>query len=153
MFEKWWKEHVLNSNLGNPEDDVESKDIKSWAREAWCEAAYRVGNPKCACCKRPLHTIYGKDKLMTKLVVVSRVTKISYTANDWQLFGMAGRAGVARKLNTAVKKAVQDNPTIRANFESQIRKSQMKYDSYGAADSEGNELVWHIANKVYGECE
>ena len=64
MFEKWWEEHGLNSNLDNPEDGVESKVIKSWAREAWCEAAYRVGNPKRACCKRPIEIVWGHSNCL-----------------------------------------------------------------------------------------
>jgi len=78
--------------------------------------------------------------------------RLTYTADDWQLYGDAndqeyrGREAVARKLNRGLAQRIKAAPT-RADF--RLGKLLFDHRRFGADDSEGDQMVEDILDAVY----
>lgn len=96
-------------------------------------------------------------------VVTRRVIQIEASADEWQLYGFypekednlytsAGeRELIADLLNTAAANIANACAT-REEFEERmgVFVCQPKYSKFGAADTEGRDMIWQIANEIYG---
>ena len=68
--------------------------------------------------------------------------KLSLTADDWQLYDIAGAKQAAREMNTKVAKALNNNDTEAAY------EVLQEYSMYGAADTEPTMVLNAIMDKM-----
>jgi hypothetical protein len=77
--------------------------------------------------------------------------KISYSADDWELYDIDGRDRAADELNAGVAALMSNWPSKADVKWKEIETLLFNYVDYGAADSEGYQMVDYIFSKVYGE--
>lgn len=95
-------------------------------------------------------------------VVTRRVLTLEASANEWQLYGYypedkkqlyqseGERELIASMLNTAAVN-IANSAATRAEFEERLEAfAYQKYRKYGAADTEGRDMIWRLANEIYG---
>lgn len=74
--------------------------------------------------------------------------KLTYTADQWELYDKPGRGNVAIKLNHGMEARIHLAPTRR---EFKLGDLLDKHAAFGAADSEGYRMVEYILDKAYPE--
>jgi len=77
--------------------------------------------------------------------------KISYSADDWQLYNIDGRDRAADELNAGMAELMSNWPSKADVNWKEIENLLFSYADYGAAYSEGYQMVDYIFSKVYGE--
>ena len=88
-------------------------------------------------------------------VIVTRKVKLALTADDWALYGdnegrlTEQRRVAAKQINKVAEHAL--NNYDRTNACRAIEEVLNKYDSLGAADTEGYAVMYDLLNAVYGE--
>jgi hypothetical protein len=75
-----------------------------------------------------------------KNVTVTRTFKVELTANQWALYDMIGRDAAARALNRMAEEAL-NTCTTTGEAAQVIAAAQDKYSNFGAADSEGYDVM------------
>jgi hypothetical protein len=75
-----------------------------------------------------------------KNVTVTRTFKVELTANQWALYDMIGRDAAARALNRMAEEAL-NTCTTKGEAAQVIAAAQDKYSNFGAADSEGYDVM------------
>ena len=81
-------------------------------------------------------------------IKIKSTITLNLSADDWQLYNIAGRERVAQELNRELEERL-NKATTRSEFHYGDLLS--KHSQYGASDSEGFAMVEHILNKVYPE--
>ena len=86
-----------------------------------------------------------------KIEVISNPqVKLSLTADDWQLYdgtGYEGRDRVAEALNCDIAKVINDTDGQKMDRCANVLG---KWSHYGAADTEGYDMLDTILNAVFG---
>ena len=72
--------------------------------------------------------------------------RLSYTADDWQLYKLDGREDVAAQLNKEIARRAAKSPTVKEFSTNNILEP---FSKWGACDSEGWHMLEAILAKIY----
>lgn len=82
-------------------------------------------------------------------VETRRVVRVTFDADEWELYDEPGREDAARAINQAFEVAVNGGSSQEDVAKATI-KMMNKYASFGAADTEGYSMLNRLLKKVYG---
>lgn len=81
---------------------------------------------------------------------ITRTATVSYTADQWQLFSEPGRDEAAVELNQALQAAVNTPGATESTVYAAMRPVCEKFGHLGASDSEADDLIERVCEKVLG---
>lgn len=87
---------------------------------------------------------------MKNLEISRRATvKANFTADQWQLFEMPGRDEAAADLNRALEQAIAEPDSDANSVFAFMAKVQEKHAALGAQDSEPDDLIQIVVERVF----
>ena len=84
-------------------------------------------------------------------VVNNPKVSLSLTADDWQLYGYRGREIAAENLNRRIESAINSALEPHENKFRRCTEALDRWSHYGAADTEGYDMLRIIFYSVFGE--
>lgn len=86
--------------------------------------------------------------MYVKKLEIKKIISLSYSEEDWELYDKEGSAEVARSLNRKLEELVNTG-CPREEVQREMEKTLNLYSAWGAADSEGYNMVDHILDRVF----
>ena len=83
-------------------------------------------------------------------VVNNPKVSLSLTADDWQLYGYRGREIAAENLNRRIESAINSALEPHENKFRRCTEALDNWSHYGAADTEGYDMLRTIFSTVFG---
>lgn len=92
--------------------------------------------------------IARETPIEARIKITKRITTLTLTADDWELYHNPGRAAAAKRLNSGLKRAI-NGATDRNDAYRKGAAVLNKESDPGAADSEGYFVLEKLLNKVF----
>lgn len=86
-----------------------------------------------------------------KNLVITKTAKITFTADDWELFDEKGRDEAALALNTALEQAVNAPGANEAGAYLAMQPVCKQFSHLGAQDSEADRLIERVIEMILEE--